>query len=75
MNTEKINIGKDCETLIVKYLHQLILSEKYDKVIEELNARVMHHIADNNVSCLWWKVSRKAIIYYIEDGELKYQHY
>ena len=43
MNTENINIGKDCEMIIQDYIQQINFSQKFNKVIADINKIDYNH--------------------------------
>ncbi len=45
-------IGPDCKNIIMDYLSQLVITEKYDKVMVELKRSVYYHMISDCFSML-----------------------
>ena len=59
-------IGPDCKNLIIDYLNQLVITEKYDKVMVELKRSVYYHLISARFSMLCFK--KQTFHYYGGDN-------
>ena len=81
MNTCGINIGPDCEALILDYLSQLVHTEKFSKCLTEIT-NIIHYeyycpfITDSKITRIIMdkKVVEYRIVEFINYGLHQYPH-